>query len=161
MDRRELLGVFGTAAAGLVATGAFAAPAGDEKGHHHHLDKTHEDCLKACGECAKACNMTAHHCMDKVIEGDGPLKRHAQAHLLATDCQAFCVLSATMIARSSDLMQFACESCAEACRCCAEECEKAQNDLTMKDCAAKCRECERSCREMVKHMKASSGLATR
>src|SRR3954451_13407338 len=126
MDRRELFGAFGAAAAGLLASGALGAPA-DEKEHHHHMDKMHEDCLKACGECAKACNMMAHHCMDKLLAAEGPVQVHARSHMLSNDCQAFCVLAAQMIARSSDLMTYSCEACAEACRCCAEECEKARN----------------------------------
>lgn len=156
MDRREMLGAFGVAGLGLIAAGATDARAADDQDHHHHMDKAHEDCLKECGECAKECNMMAHHCMDKICAGEGPLKVHARAHTMAMDCQAFCVLSATMIARSSDLMVYSCESCAEACRCCAAECEKAQDDSVMKACAAKCRECERSCRQMVKSMKAKT-----
>jgi hypothetical protein len=156
MHRRELLGAFG-AAAGVWAVGAGAAVAADEP-HHHHMDQVHEDCLKACGECAKVCNMMAHRCLDKITEGGSDVKTHARALSLSTDCQAFCVLSATMIARSSELMAQACEACAEACKCCAEACSSSSSDQAMKDCAAKCRECERTCREMVRHMK---GAATR
>jgi len=156
MDRRELLAAFGASAAGLLATGALAAAPGDEhEGHHHHMDKTHDDCLKACSDCAKECNMMAHHCLDKILEGGAAVPQHARAHSLAMDCQEFCTLSATMIARQSTLMRFSCESCAEACRCCAEECEKS-SDSAMKACAAECRECEKSCRAMVQHMKAAT-----
>jgi len=158
MDRRDLLGAFGAAGFGLLAAGV--AEADDTEHHHHHMDKTHEDCLKACAECAKECNMMAHHCLDKLCKGEGPTAVHAHSHALAIDCAAFCTLSATMIARSSELMTHSCEACAEACRCCAEACEKAQNDAAMKACAAKCRECERSCRQMVKSMKATSGAKT-
>jgi hypothetical protein len=137
----------------LLATGALAAaPGGENDGHHHHLDKIHDDCLKACGECAKECNMMAHHCLGKALEGGTAIPQHARAHSLAIDCQAFCSLAATMIARQSDLMRFSCESCAEACRCCAEACEKT-TDAVMKACAAQCRECEKSCRAMVQSMK--------
>ena len=158
MERRELFGAVGAAAAGAWALGGASALA-DEKDHHHHLEKVNEDCLKACGECAKACNMMATHCLDKVVEGQGPMKVHAMAHALATDCAAFCVLSATMISRSSQLMEYACDACAKACRSCAAECEKAQNDEVMKDCAAKCRDCEKTCTEMVRSMK--MGTTTR
>jgi hypothetical protein len=163
MDRRELLGTFGAAAAGVVALGAFEARADDEKGkehHHHHMDKVHEDCLKACAECAKVCNMTAHHCLDAISEGKGMVKHHARAHSLLMDCAAFCTLSATMIARGSELMAHSCEACAEACRCCAEECEKSE-DKVMKHCAEVCRDCEKSCREMVRSMKESEGTRAR
>lgn len=157
MDRRELLGSFG-AAVGMMAAGAFAAPAGeeDEKDHHHHhMDKVHEDCLKACLECSMVCNMMAHHCLDMINAGHGDVKRHTRAHSLAMDCQAFCTLSATMIARKSELMQFSCASCADACDACADECEKPGGDDAMKACGEKCRACQKTCHEMVQHMKAS------
>jgi hypothetical protein len=159
MVRRELLGAVG-AAAGLAAVWSLEARADDGPGHHH-MDKVHEDCLRACGECARTCNMMAHHCMQKIVAGDGPVQRHARSQTLAMDCQDFCVLSAQMIARSSDLMAFACDACAEACRCCAEECEKAQDDPMMADCARKCRECERTCRAMVRSMKKDTKVSTR
>ena len=57
------------------------------------------------------------------------------------DCQAFCVLTVTLMARSSPLAAYAHQACAEACRCCAEECEKGQDEI-MKECAKKCRDCE-------------------
>lgn len=157
MDRRELLGAVGVASLGVLAAGTTHAHAADDNDHHHHMDKTHDDCMKTCGACAAECNMMAHHCMEKICAGEGPLKLHAKAHSLAMDCQAFCVLSATLIARSSDLMAYACSACADACRDCAAECAKAQDDAAMKACAEKCRECERSCRQMVAAMKTKTG----
>jgi hypothetical protein len=139
MHRRELLGVLGATAAGLVAvTGgeAHAAPP----------DKVHEDCLKACSECAKECNETFHHCYVQVAEGK---KEHAKALHMAADCAEFCGLSASLIARHSPLMAYACEACADACKACSAECDKFDSEQ-MKDCAKSCRECEKSCREMVK-----------
>jgi hypothetical protein len=160
MDRREMLGVVGAgAAAGLSGLASAEARAGDDPPHHAMHDKVQEACMKACGECAKVCNQAAKHCLDKLSEGQGDLKHHARAHSLTEDCQAFCVLSATMIARGSLLMAYSCDSCAEACRMCAEECEKEQT-VIMKECAVKCRDCERSCREMVRSMKGSPAGAT-
>src|SRR3954453_18532633 len=152
MDRGELLGVLGAGAVGLtaLAPGTLRADE-DHKGHHH--DKMHEDCMKACGECAKACNETGSACLELLREGTGERKTHAKVHELTMDCQAFCVLSASLIARGSDLMQYSCEACADACRTCAEACDKHPASEIVKDCAEKCRDCERSCREMVKSMR--------
>jgi hypothetical protein len=152
MDRRELLGVLGAGAAGFAALSRGETRADEEHAGHHH-DKVHMDCMKACGECAKACNETASHCLEQLHEGTGDRKAHAQVHELTMDCQEFCVLSATLIARDSDLMQYACEACAEACRCCADACDKHPASEMVKACAEKCRTCERSCREMVKSMR--------
>src|SRR5262245_59744061 len=101
MDRRELLGVLGAGAAGLAALSHGDVRAADEQ--HHHRDKIHEDCLKACGECATSCNQTAAHCLEQLAAGSGDRKTHARVHGLAIDCQEFCVLSATLIARDSSL----------------------------------------------------------
>ena len=151
MDRRKLLGVLGAGTIGL-ATQSRAAAGADEE-HHHHHDKAHEDCMKACGECARACNETAAHCLEQLSEGSGDRKIHAQVHELTMDCQAFCTLSATMMERGSDLMQYSCEACAEACRCCAEACDKHPAAAMVKACAEKCRTCEGTCRAMVKSMR--------
>lgn len=141
MQRRELLGVLGATAAGLVAmTGAEAQAA--------PLDKAHEDCLKACSDCAKECNETFHHCYTMVAEGK---KEHAKALHLASDCAEFCGLSASMISKHSPMMVHACAACAEACKACAAECDKFDSEQ-MKDCAKACRACEKSCREMVQAM---------
>jgi hypothetical protein len=156
MERREVLGAFGLLAAGLVE-----ARAGELQEPHHPMPKIHEDCMKACGDCARTCNMMAHHCMEKICAGDGPVAKHARSHTLAMDCQAFCSLAETMIARSSELMVYSCDACAEACRLCAEECEKAQGDAVMASCGRTCRQCERTCRDMVRTMKTSTGGATR
>jgi hypothetical protein len=153
MDRRELLSVLGASAIGLTALSRDEARADEREEEHHHHDKVHEDCMRACGECAKSCNETASHCLEQICQGSGDRKAHAQVHALTMDCQEFCVLSAILIARHSDLMQYSCEACAEACRCCAEACDKHPASEMVKECAEKCRRCERSCREMVKSMK--------
>ena len=67
------------------------------------------------------------------------------------DCEGFCRLSASMVARQSPFMAYACAACADACRDCARECDKLDAS-TMKDCASACRECETSCRTMIKAM---------
>jgi hypothetical protein len=156
MDRRELLGVLGAGAVGLSAITGREAVAGPEGAAKESCtDPVHADCMKACGECAKICNEAAKHCLMELSEGTGDRKHHARAHALANDCQAFCVLSATLIARDSELMTYSCEACAEACRCCAEECAKSHSEL-MKECAEKCRKCEATCRAMVKAMRGKS-----
>lgn len=54
MKRRELLGVFGTTAAGLVAVAGRAA--GADRQEHHQIE-AHQDCIKACQECSRSCNV--------------------------------------------------------------------------------------------------------
>ena len=77
---------------------------------------------------------------------------------MTMDCQAFCVLTATLMARSSPLARHAHEACADACRDCGAECEKEQAEI-MKECARACRECEETCRRMAKSGEASAGQA--
>lgn len=152
MDRRELLGVLGAGAVGLAGF-APGEVRGDEEHKGHHHDKMHEDCMKACADCARWCNETSGHCLEQLREGSGDRKIHAQVHELTMDCQEFCVLSATLIARGSDLMMYSCDACADACRVCADACDKHPESEMVKACAEACRTCERSCRAMVKSMR--------
>ena len=147
MDRREMLGVIGTGTASLIALGGVEAFAGQSG---HHMDKTHEECLKACADCAKSCEMMFHHCFKLTAQGE---KGHAKSAQIALDCADFCGLSAKLIARMSPMMAISCTACAEACKKCGDECSK--SDMAeMKECAEVCRKCEQSCREMAKAMQA-------
>ena len=160
MDRRELLGVLGTTA-GVLALGATRGVFADEPQipiHDH--GKMHISCLEACGHCSAVCDESARHCLTMLAGGKGDAKYHAKAHSLAADCAMFCTLSATMIARKSELMADSCQACASACNACARECEKS-NAKEMKECADACRACEKSCLAMVEHMKGSSEPAAR
>ena len=154
MDRRELLGAAGVAAAGMLAAGQTARA--DERNRYQYqsqLDRTHVDCLDACTASAAACNEAAHHCLSQLEKGSSGKEHHSHAHHLTADCAAICAVSAALVARQSPLMDAQCNACVEACRKCAEECEKdGSNAAIMKDCARICRECERACREMVRAM---------
>ncbi len=145
MDRRKLLGVLGTTAAGLVAMTGRAAAAGRQELHH---SAGHDDCIKACQGCARSCNETFHHCYEQVAQGK---KEHAKALHLVADCAKFCNLSADLVANGSPLMVYSCSACAEACKACAAECDKHES-AEMKECAKACYACEKTCRAMVRAM---------
>ena len=148
MNRREVFGVLGAAGLSALAAGEAAAQAHEHE-HAHHHDKTHEECLKACGDCAKSCDETFHHCYLMVADGK---KEHAKSLHLLSDCAGFCALSACMIAKHSPLMIHSCLACAEACKETAAEVGKFDSP-EMKDAVKALERCEASCREMVKAMK--------
>jgi len=154
MERREMLGVVGLGAAGLLAAGRNAeADDASRFKYQSQLDKTHVDCLDACTASAAACNEASHHCWMQLEKGSTDKEHHAHAHHMTADCAAMCAVSAALVARQSPLMDAQCNACADACRRCAEECDKSHaNASIMKDCARLCRECEKSCREMVRAM---------
>jgi hypothetical protein len=143
--RRELFGMLGASAAGVIM--ARRAQADDKPGQH---DPSHaamaKECEEACGHCEATCNTAFHHCMMQAAAGKAAHAKMAQS---VVDCAAFCDLSAEMIARGSSLMVFSCQACSEACRHCAQECESDAADEMMKLCVASCRRCEASCRKMV------------
>lgn len=142
MDRRELLGLLGAGVAGLVTVGSGTARADHEHEHDEHI--------KTIGNCAKVCNEAAHHCLTELRKGGGVhTEYHAKAHEAAMDCQAFCVLTATLMARSSPYAKYAHPACADACRDCAAACEGQQDEI-MKECVKACRGCEEVCRRMIK-----------
>ena len=145
MDRREALGLLGAGTASLAAIGAGGALAAENP---EHRDNPHEACLKACKACATECAEMWHHCVEQLAAGK---KEYAKALQLITDCEAFCTLSASMIARMSPLMAYSCGACADACRDCAKECDQL-GSAPLKECAERCRACEKTCRDMVSAM---------
>jgi len=156
-NRRELLGVLGSGAAG-VALLTNRSEAGEDQavqiedphaGHNPRHAAMLKECDEACGHCEATCNATFHHCVTQAAAGKA---EHARMAQMVIDCAAFCTLSAAMIARHSSLMVESCRACAEACRRCAEECGSSDADAMMKTCVAACKRCEESCRNMVKAM---------
>lgn len=139
MDRREMLGVVGAGAAGLVAMGG-TARADDQGPHAEHL--------KTLDECANTCGRAAHHCLDQIRKGGQNAEAHALAHELAMDCQATCSLATDLTARGSRVAHHVHGACAEVCAQCAKACEQAGDDEIMKECARICREAEKVCRQM-------------
>jgi hypothetical protein len=139
MDRRELLSALGAGAAGLVALSGGTVRADQEQEHGEHV--------KTIGECALVCNQAAHHCLSELKKGGPHAELHVKSHEAAMDCQAFCALTATLMARSSPYSKYAHRACAEACRDCAAACEGQQDEI-MKECVKACHECEKVCRQM-------------
>jgi hypothetical protein len=116
-NRRELLGVLGTGAAG-VALLTNRSEAGDDQpvqiadphaGHDPRHAAMLKECEEACGHCEATCNATFHHCVTQAAAGKA---EHAKMAQMAVDCAAFCTLSAAMIARHSSLMVESCRACA-------------------------------------------------
>jgi len=142
MDRRDLLGVLGVGAFGLIAASGREARAQ----HPHHHDKLHGDCLKACEACATICNETFHHCFHQVKDGHA---EHHRTAIVTIDCQEFCNLSGELMSRESPLIPIACLACADACSLCAVECSR-HDEPQMRECAEACGKCERACRAMAK-----------
>ena len=142
MDRRELLSVLGAGAAGLVAMSGSVVRAEQEQEHHQH-----DDHIKTIGRCAMVCNEAAHHCLDQLKKGGPHAEYHAKAHEATMDCQAFCVLTASLVARSSPMAKYAHGACADACRDCAAACE-GQQDQVMRECVEACGTCEKVCRSV-------------
>ena len=142
MERRELLGVLGAGAAGFVALGEATA-------HAHPGGHGRDEQIRTLGDCAKVCNEAAHHCLEQVKKGGPHAEQHVKSHEAAMDCQAFCALTATLMARSSPMAPYAHAACADACRDCAAACQGHQDDV-MKACVKACLECEKMCRQMGK-----------
>ena len=130
----------GCGAAGLVAMGGGSTHAGDQ-GHEH------DGHIKTISDCAKTCNEAAHHCLSQLKKGEQHAEYHVAAHEAVMDCQAFCTLTAALMARSSPMAKYAHQACSNACHDCAAVCEGQQEEI-MKECVKACRECEKLCRQM-------------
>ena len=145
MIRREMLGMIGAGAAGLVATTSAHA---QQQGHDHAHGDIHEGCAEACVNCEKECNQGFHHCFTRVKAGKA---EHAKAMHLLADCGDICGTSGKLVARMSPLMVHTCAACAE---CCADTIAavEALKDDEMKETLEALRACRKSCTEMVKAM---------
>jgi len=147
MNRREMIGTMGLGAAALTATGM--ARAQQERAHAH--GQQHEGHLQTLANCARICNETAHHCLEKLCTTQEASEReaHARIHEATMDCQAFCVLTATLMARHSPMSHHAHLACAEACAQCAQVCQDAGTQSEeVKACIEACKACEKACRTM-------------
>lgn len=138
MERRNMLGVLGAGAAGLVASGGTALA---QQPHEHG---------KALDDCREVCGKAAHHCLEELRKGAGNREQIARAHEMTMDCQRFCSLATDLTSSSSPVAHHAHAACAEVCRECGEACEKAAGDKVMQECAKTCREAEKHCRMMAK-----------
>ena len=147
MDRRELLGVLGTTAAGLVVVTGGLLGAERQGGHHH--SEAHEDCIRACQACSRSCNETFLYCYEQVAQGK---KEHAKALHLVADCAKFCNLASDLVANGSPLMAlFLRRAAPRRARRGAAERDKF-GAAEMKDCAKVCHACEKTCRAMARSM---------
>jgi hypothetical protein len=141
-----MLGILSAGAAGIVAVGGGAAAA-DQASHAGHASHEHDGHIKILGHCIKVCNEAAHHCLQELSKGGSHAMEHVKSHEAAMDCQAFCVLTATLMARCSEMGKYAHRACADACRDCASACEGQRAEI-MQECVKACRECEAMCRKM-------------
>lgn len=132
MDRRDVLGVLGAGAAGLVSLGGTARAQ-----QHEHAGHS-----KALDECRDLCGRAADHCLDRLRKGGqnaANAELGARAHELTMDCQQFCSLATDLTSRGSPVAHHAHAAC-----------EKMAGDKLMQDCARACREAEKLCRQMAK-----------
>jgi hypothetical protein len=145
MIRREMLGMLGVGAAGLVATTS-ARAAAQHQGHGH--GDVHEECAEACVNCEKECNQGFHHCFTQVQAGK---TEHAKAMHLLADCGDICGTSGKLVARMSPLMVHTCAACAASCADTIAAVEALKDD-EMTETLEALRACQTSCTEMVKAM---------
>ncbi len=150
MNRRKMIGTMGLGAAALAATGTVRAQQREE--HEHEHGEGHEDHLAVIANCAKVCNETAHHCLEQTVHSENASERegHAHVHEATMDCQAFCVMTAALMARHSPMALHAHAACAEAVPECAKTCQESgiKSDV-VQNCEEACKECEKACRSMV------------
>lgn len=151
MVRREMLGIMGAGAAGLLALGEGSARADPEHGKH-------DEHIEMLGKCAKLCAESASHCLECLCKGEGDREAHAKALQYAAGCEEFCKLTASLMACGSPLAKYAAGACSHACHDCADACEKAGGGEIMKECATMCRKCSEACHKMhSEHGKSEGG----
>jgi hypothetical protein len=144
MNRRDLLGLFSTAAVGLAALAGpgFEAAARAQKAGADMYAR----CAKACKDCQAACSACSAHCAGMIKAGD---KAHVKTKQLSDDCADICAAAAKLTQRKGPLTNTICEACANACDACGAECAKYPTMKTMMDCVKSCKACAKACRDMI------------
>lgn len=146
MDRRELLGVLGASAAGLVSV--TSARAGDDPKGKDAVADCGCKCVEACCDAMNWCNEAFLHCSRLVAKGKA---EHAKPMELLLDCGEVCGTAAKLVARMSPLTVLVCRACLEGCDLCVAACSKLDGQ-TMRDAVKSLRACGESCRAMLKVM---------
>lgn len=140
IDRREMLGIVGAGAAGMLAMGGTARAGGGE----------HGEPIEKLGRCARACAESAAHCLKMLCKGRSDTEAHARSLETAAGCEEFYKLMASLMACRNPLAKYAFEPCGWACRDCADACEKAGGGTEMEECVKMCRVCSEMCMKLHK-----------
>lgn len=106
------------------------------------MDAQHDDCINACHQCATACARCAAACLK-----EADVRAMARCIELDLDCEAVCRMSASALARGSELAGPIAALCEQACEACAQECAR-HDHRHCQDCASMCRRCAATCREL-------------
>jgi hypothetical protein len=85
--------------------------------------------IKTIGERAKARNEAAHHCLVELKKAGPDAELQVGSHEVVMDYQASCVLTATLMARSSPYARYAHRACAGAGRDSAAACDGQQTEI--------------------------------
>lgn len=96
-----------------------------------------QQCADTCDNCYTAC----------LNEAD--VKSMARCIALDRDCADICRMTASALARKSEMRDSLLKACAEICRACADECAK-HGMHHCQECAKACRECAHACVEMIR-----------
>ena len=136
MDRRELLGVLGMAAATAGAVPAFA------QHEHHGSEGAHKSLADAAGACSTNADACVTHCVDMLAGGDKSLQYcAATSREVATVCSGLQSLAAQ---NSPHLASYA-KVAADICKACEAECRKHSQHAICKACGDSCAACAAEC----------------
>lgn len=156
MDRRALLGLLGTAAAGFAIVSGQEAAAAEEVDKDKTLADCGCDCTEACSNAMNWCSETFLYASREAVAGK---RDYAKIMHLWNDCGEVCGTSAKLVARMSPLTTHICQACAVSCDDCVAASEKL-GDPKLKEAIDAVRACSRSCRVMLEMMGVKPVAAT-
>ncbi len=110
-----------------------------------HQSSQYQSVIEALNACAASCD----HCYQACFQ-EQDLKMMARCIQLDRDCAEICKLTASALARSSEIATTLLQACAEICRACGEECAQHGEHMEhCRECAEACKRCEEACRAAV------------
>jgi hypothetical protein len=109
-----------------------------------HNSSQYQSVIAALNECAATCD----HCYAACLQ-EQDVKMMVRCIQLDRDCAEICKLTASTLARGSEVASILLQACADICRACGDECAQHTHMDHCQKCAEACRRCEEACRSAV------------
>ncbi|WP_026461439.1 four-helix bundle copper-binding protein [Adhaeribacter aquaticus] len=109
-----------------------------------HNSSQYQSVIQALNACAATCD----HCYSACLQ-EQDVKMMVRCIQLDRDCAEICKLTASALARGSEVARTLLQACADICKACGDECAQHTHMGHCQECAEACRRCEEACRSAV------------
>lgn len=105
-----------------------------------HLSMQYQPVIQALNACWAACD----HCYNACFQQED-LSMMARCIRLDRDCAGICQLTASALARNSEVAKNLLQACVDICQACGTECARHSHHEHCRQCAEACQACAEAC----------------